>query len=272
MKKSGLGRGLDAIFQVDEQQKDKVIEIPLSKIKPNRAQPRKDFNAEALEELKESILENGLIQPIIVTQSIGGYEILAGERRYRASQLAKLQSIPAIVRDIKEHEKAQLALVENVQREDLNPYEEALAIQAIIEELGITQQEAAQKISKSRTYVTNSLRLLQLQEEVLEMLRDQTLSTGHARALLSLDSPMKQIGLARRIVDQNLSVREVENLVKSLNQPRIPKKKLERDVHLLDAQKSLEETLGTKVKIGSKKIEISYSSVSDLNRILELLS
>lgn len=286
-KKRALGRGLEELFnnenldlnsferQVYESaSNEEVVEISLKELRPNPYQPRKVFNEEALNELAASIKEHGVFQPIIVKKSIKGYEIIAGERRYRASLLAGKETIPAIVRDFSEEKMMEVALLENLQREDLTSIEEAYAYKNMLEKLNLTQEELATKVGKSRSHITNILGLIRLPKQVQTMVADQSISMGHARILSKIEDEEKIIELANKIVEEKLSVRDIENIV---NGSDIEKKvKIERKPKEINndykyVEDILREKLDTKVKIKDKKIEISFTSVADLNRILEII-
>jgi ParB family chromosome partitioning protein len=285
-KNSGLGRGLDAIFLdntlVEEtvHSEEKITKLKISLVDPKRDQPRKHFDKEALEQLAESISENGLLQPILVREyGDGRYQIIAGERRFRASKLAGLTEIPAIVLDRDDKKAAQIALIENIQRENLNPIEEALAYKALAEEYDMTQEELSQKVGKSRSAIANAVRLLDLPEEVLTMVASGELSAGHARTLLGVKDKDAMILLAQKTVEEDLSVRVLENLVKLANKPQKPTVEDEEPLPLVDYFHELEirvqSHLGRKVKIdgkGRKKtITLSYEDNEDLDEILKLL-
>ena len=285
-KNSGLGRGLDAIFLdntlVEEtvHSEEKITKLKISLVDPKRDQPRKHFDKEALEQLAESISENGLLQPILVREyGDGRYQIIAGERRFRASKLAGLTEIPAIVLDRDDKKAAQIALIENIQRENLNPIEEALAYKALAEEYDMTQEELSQKVGKSRSAIANAVRLLDLPEEVLTMVASGELSAGLARTLLGVKDKYAMILLAQQTVEEDLSVRVLENLVKLANKPQKPTVEDEEPLPLVDYFHELEirvqSHLGRKVKIdgkGRKKtITLSYEDNEDLDEILKLL-
>ena len=286
-KKRALGRGLEELFnnenldlnsferQVYESaSNEEIVEISLKELRPNPYQPRKVFNEEALNELAISIKEHGVFQPIIVKKSIKGYEIIAGERRYRASILAEKETIPAIIRDFSEEQMMEIALLENLQREDLTSIEEAYAYKNMLEKLNLTQEELAAKVGKSRSHITNILGLIRLPKQVQNMIANQTISMGHARILSKIENDEKIIELANKIIDEKLSVRDIENIVSGSN---IEKKiKMERKPKEINndykyVEDVLREKLDTKVKIKDKKIEISFTSVADLNRILEII-
>ena len=286
-KNSGLGRGLDAIFLdnfIEEEEKQAVeggiSTIKISLIDPKSDQPRKYFDKDALEELSASIAENGVLQPILVRKySDDRYQIIAGERRFRASKLAGLTEIPAIVLEKDDKKAAEIALIENVQREDLNPLEEALGYKALAEEYGMTQEELSQKVGKSRSAIANTLRLLDLPDEILTLVASKELSAGHARTLLGLKDKDNMILLAQRAVEDDLSVRVLEELVKKYNKPTKPTKEEDEPIPVVDYFRELEirvqSYLGRKVKIegkGKKKsIILSYEDNEDLDEILKLL-
>ena len=294
--KRGLGKGLDAMIPVPENSpslstekteskaEDKGSEtiVKITQVEPNREQPRKNFDEDALQELADSIKQFGLLQPILVQDRKTHYEIIAGERRWRAAKLAGLKEVPVIIRDYTEQEIVEISLIENIQREDLNPIEEAQAYKKLLTEFNLKQDEVAERVSKSRTAVTNSMRLLKLCDEVQQMIIDDMLSTGHARALISIEDPEQQYIIAQKIFDEKLSVREVEKLVKDLNKPEKPKKESNKEDKSLDIiyeaiEEKLKQSLGTKVEISSKgngagKLEIEFYNHDDLDRIIELLS
>ena len=285
-KNSGLGRGLDAIFLDNSLMEDStpksegVTKIKISLVDPKRDQPRKYFDKEALDQLAESIVENGLLQPILVREyGEGRYQIIAGERRFRASKLAGLNEIPAIVLEKDDKNAAQIALIENIQREDLNPIEEALAYKALAEEYDMTQEELSKQVGKSRSAIANAVRLLDLPEEVLTLVASKELSAGHARTLLGLKNRDDMILLAQHAVENDLSVRVLEDAVKHYNKPQKPVAQEDETPPLVDYFRELEirvqSHLGRKVKIdgkGRKKtITLSYEDNEDLDEILTLL-
>lgn len=296
-KKAGLGKGLDsliankvtpvAVTPVEVAKKDeKVIEgilMDIKKVEPNREQPRKNFDEDALLELSESIKQFGVLQPLLVQDKKGYYEIIAGERRWRAAKLAGLKEVPVIIKDLTDQEVVEIALIENIQRENLNPIEEAIAYKRLLTEFNLKQDEVAERVSKSRTAVTNSMRLLKLNEKVQQMVIDDMLSTGHARALLGIEDQDKQYQTAQKIFDEKLSVRETEKLVKKIQQEKEEdkfKKETKIDPKMVAIFGDLEETmkmiLGTKVAINQKddkkgKIEIEYYSMDELDRIYDLI-
>lgn len=279
---SRLGRGLDSLFGQQnvtdilediENGKDQrsQLMIPVSEIRPNPYQPRKIFNKEALEELSLSIQQHGVFTPILVKKSISGYELITGERRWRASKMANLEEIPAIVVDFDDQQMMEVALLENVQREDLNVIEEAKAYEQLIQRLNYTQEQLAHRIGKSREHITNTLRLLRLPEEVQEKVTSKQLSMGHARALLGLKDEELMKKIAKQTIQQGLSVRRVEQLVKAQSQKK-EEPKQEESVFVKDAKRKLEEYFQTSVHIGTHNISIHYENEEDLNRILELLN
>lgn len=286
--KKGLGKGLDAMIpNVDSMPKArrKKVEIDekgltllnINEVEPNREQPRKNFNEDALHELADSIKQHGIIQPLVVTKKDDYYQIIAGERRWRAAKLAQLKEVPVVIKDYTPEKIMEIALIENIQREDLNPVEEALAYQNLIQEHNLKQDEVAEKVSKSRTAITNSLRLLKLDERILDMLVDEQISSGHARALLAIPVKEEQYNMAVKIFDERLSVRETEKLVKALSKPKkkTEKPKLENEFIYRDLEDKLRDIIGTKVTINPKtnkkgKIEIEYYSQEELERIIEV--
>lgn len=287
MSKRALGKGLDALFESYQQEiidinqinlKDdgQVKEIKIQDIDPNIDQPRKDFDEESIEELVKSIKEHGILQPILLKpNSNGRYTIIAGERRWRAARLAGLDRIPAIIRDIDDSEMLILALVENLQREDLDPIEEAEGIKRLMEECNLTQEQLAQKLGKSRPAIANALRLLSLSDKIQSYLKENKITTGHARALLAIEDEQTREEIALQIIEKGLSVRETEKLIKRLKEGDKPKKeqKKEKPSYLIDIEEKLEETLGTRVLItqGKRKgvIEIEYYNNDDLERIMD---
>ena len=284
-KRKALGRGLEQLFNdeglnfdtiensIIEEAKtnDQIVEINLSELRANPYQPRKNFDEEALNELALSIKEHGVFQPIIVKKSIKGYEIIAGERRFRASKLAGLETIPAIVKDFSDEEMMQIALLENLQRENLTSIEEAKAYKSIIESMNITQDELAKKVGKSRSHVTNILGLLKLPASVQDMVLYNKLSMGHARVLSKLDDPKTIEDLAQRVITEDLSVRKLESLVYDNEEKEVKTKKSSNNEYKY-MENFLKEKLGTNVKINNNKISIKFSNVQDLNRILEIMN
>lgn len=285
-KRKGLGKGLSALIEdnfedkILEQNSNGVIYIKTSDIEPNRSQPRKDFNEDALNELAESIKQYGIIQPLIVTKKGKYYEIIAGERRWRASKLAGLKEVPVIIKDFTEEETLAISLIENIQRENLNPIEEALAYQRLLTEFKLKQDDIAEKVSKSRSAIANTMRLLNLDERIQQMIIDEMISSGHGRALLAIENKKTQYELAYRIFDEKLSVRETEKLIKNLS--KVPTEKQERihanfEAIIKQIENKIQEILGTKVIIKKKgkhkgSIEIEYYSNDELDRIIDLLS
>ena len=280
MKNKGLGRGLRALIPEDETPAEgKIVEIPVGQIEPAPFQARQEFDEDALAELTASIIEHGVMQPVVVRPLAGErYQLIIGERRWRASQRAGLEMIPALVRDVDDLTSSEMMLVENLQREDLNPLEEANAYKRLAEEFQLTQEEIAHRVGKSRSFVANSLRLLQLSGEILDLLNRGLLSAGHAKVLLGLESPARQNSLAQQIVARKLSVRETETEAQRIQQATKPRvalaaAKKSRDVELDSLEERLRQILGTKVKISTGRrggrIEIDYYSKDELNRLLE---
>lgn len=279
MAKKGLGRGLTSLLpeepKAEENHPGDVLEIKINQIEPNRKQPRKAFDDDKIDALAQSIQEHGMIQPIVVIPSdvSGLYTIVAGERRWRAAKKAGLTAVPAVIRSYNEEQVAEIALIENLQREDLNPIEEALGYHTLLEEFHLTQERISQRIGKSRSAVANSLRLLSLEEPIKKLLIQGEITGGHARAILSLEDSKLRLVLTKRILEENLNVRQAENLAKQLQKaPRKEKEKTAYEIELESIQESLSSRLGTKVKIvhGAKKgkIEIEYYGNQDLERIL----
>ncbi len=286
MAKKGLGRGLDALLRAEsvvetttEHEKDVKI-IKITQIEPNKAQPRSDFDEEKLQALSDSIAEYGILQPIVVKlNSNGFYTIIAGERRWRAARMAKLKEIPAIVKQFDAQSEKEVALIENLQRENLNAIEEALGIQELMELYGLTQEEVAKKLGKSRPAVANSVRLLRLPKAVQEYIKKESLSMGHARALLALEKEELIETVAKKIIQEDFSVRQTESYIKSLQVEKKKKKVSKHEEEMARYIRSLEQTLssdlGTKIKIvyrnNKGKIEIPYSSPEDFERIIKLI-
>lgn len=307
MAKKGLGKGLGAFFgeeviqEVTEGKTSKAnvniannsinqegvsstgeTSIKISLIEPNRNQPRKSFEEEQLKELADSISQYGVLQPLIVQKKDNYYEIIAGERRWRAAKLAGLKEVPVVIREYNKQMSMEIALIENVQREDLNPIEEAQAYQALIQEFGLKQEEIAERVSKNRATITNSMRLLKLAPKVQDLLIQGAISSGHARALLSLSDPDKQLFLAEKIISEKMSVREIEKAVKLLENPENKKKKNKEQeseavqLAFLNLEERMKSIMGTKVCINKKdknkgRIEIEYYSPAELERIVELI-
>jgi len=287
-KKRALGRGLEQLFNnenldldsleksiYETSTKEEIVELEISELRPNPYQPRKIFDEEALKELAQSIKEHGVFQPIIVKPSIKGYEIIAGERRYRASKLAGRTTIPAIIREFSDEQMMEIALLENLQREDLSAIEEAYAYKSMIEKLDLTQEELSNKVGKSRSHITNILGLLRLPEDIQNMVAKNEISMGHARVLSKIDSEEKIREAVSKIVDEKLSVRDTEDILNSSNYERknkIERKPKENNREYKYVEDLLREKLDTKVKIKDRKIEITFTSVADLNRILEIMN
>lgn len=294
VKRGGLGKGLDSLItdkvgsgnntaetasaKKAEPDKD-VTFVKIGKVEPNREQPRKNFDEDALLELSESLKQYGVLQPLLVQDKKDYYEIIAGERRWRAAKLAGLKEVPVIIKNLTEQEIVEISLIENIQRENLNPIEEALAYKRLLNEFNLKQDEVAERVSKSRTAVTNSMRLLKLDERVQQMVIDDLISTGHARALLGITDNEQQYAFAQQIFDEKLSVRETEKLVKKLQKQKPEKQKQPVDdsmsVFYEDMEQKLKAIMGTKVAIHQKdnqkgKIEIDYYSTDELERIMEL--
>ena len=291
--KHALGKGLDSLIankvgtaplaeNKKSEEKPAEVKVKISKVEPNREQPRKNFDEDALLELAESIKQFGVLQPLLVQDRKDYYEIIAGERRWRAAKIAGLKEVPVIIKKLTEQEMVEISLIENIQRENLNPIEEALAYKRLLNEFNLKQVEVAERVSKSRTAVTNSMRLLKLNEKVQQMVIDDMLTTGHARALLGIEDQEKQYVVAQQIFDEKLSVRETEKLVKKIQKEKdLPEKKkeeLDEQVALAyhDVEEKMKLILGTKVNIRAKddkkgKIEIEYYSMDEFNRIFEMM-
>ncbi len=286
-KRKALGKGLEQLFSnevinfenfekdiVSTAKKSDILEININEIRSNPYQPRKTFNETSLQEMADSIKEHGIIQPIIVKKSIKGYELIAGERRTRAAKLAGLETVPAIIRDFNDEEMMEIALLENIQREDLNPIEEAMAIKNIIDIGHFTQEEFAKKFGKSRSHITNMLGLLNLPDTVKDSVKNQNLSMGHARALSKLEDEEKVKDLANKVIHDSLSVRKLEELIQEEN---LPKKQYQirnhdsKNIRSSIYERLMREKIGTRVKITTRKIEIPFDSEEDLERILDLL-
>ena len=295
-KRNGLGKGLDSLIPNktseksektsakktfdDSKKEDKTGEVmvKINSVEPNREQPRKDFDEDSLVELADSIKQFGILQPLIVQQKKDYYEIIAGERRWRAAKMAGIKEVPVIIKNYTDQEIVEISLIENIQRENLNPIEEARAFKRLLEEFNLKQDEVAERVSKSRTAVTNSMRLLKLSDRVQQMIIDDMISTGHARALLALDDEEQQYQLANRIFDEKLSVRETEKLVKALKDPKkmVRKEKTEHTFVYENLEERMKGIIGTKVRVNAKangkgKIEIEYYSEDELERIYDLI-
>lgn len=297
VKRNGLGKGLDSLIPNKNEKKPKTsaktdetekkeeevlksgeIMLKINQVEPNRDQPRKDFDEDALVELADSIKQFGILQPLIVQKKKDYYEIIAGERRWRAAKIAGVKEVPVIVKEFTDQEIVEISLIENIQRENLNPIEEAMAYKRLLEEFNLKQDEVAERVSKSRTAVTNSMRLLKLSPRVQQMIVDDMISTGHARALLAIDDEEQQYILANKIFDEKLSVRETEKLVKALKNPKkeIKKPKSEHTFVYDNIEEQMKNIIGTKVSVNPKangkgRIEIEYYSEEELERIYDLI-
>lgn len=293
-KRMGLGKGLDSLIPDNKSAKTPKTEnkkaeetaelksgeqmMKINMVEPNRDQPRRNFEEDALLELADSIKQYGVLQPLIVRKRNDYYEIIAGERRWRAAKMAGVKEVPVIIKEYNEQEILEIALIENIQRENLNPIEEAMAFKKLLEEFNLKQDEVAERVSKSRTAVTNSMRLLKLDQRVQQMIIDDMISTGHARALLAIDDPEQQYALANKIFDEKLSVRETEKLIKEIKNPKKPKEKkiVENAFIYEDIEDKMKQVLGTKVHVASKgkgkgKIEIEYYSDKELERMFDMI-
>ena len=294
-KKSGLGKGLDALIPAGNKKApvkketepviiEKIVEkkgvetLKITEVEPNREQPRKNFNEDALLELSDSIKQYGVIQPLIVQKKGDHYEIIAGERRWRAAKMAGIKEIPVIIKDYSDQQVMEISLIENIQREDLNPIEEAMSYKNLMEEFHLKQDEIAEKVSKSRTAVTNSMRLLKLDKRVQQMMIDDMISAGHARTLITIEDPDVQYNIATKIFDEKLSVRETEKMVKLIQKPEVKKEKAEKVNSFIykDIEEKIKAILGTKVTVDHRsnnkgRISIEYYSNDELERILFLL-
>lgn len=274
VKKTGLGKGMGALLPVVEKEQTSYFICPIEDIKPNRAQPRKTFTSDKLEELAASIREKGVIQPLVVLKRAGHFEIIAGERRWRAAQKAGLHEVPVVIQDVSENTALEMALIENIQREDLNAIEEAQAYRSLMEKIFLSQEELAKRVGKDRSTVANSLRLLKLPDDVQRDIITERLSMGHARALLALDQPEQLRKAREEILKKHLSVRGAEALVKRLKNPQ-PKKSKSQELELVELVEQLKKRFQTKVAIKSGgrcgKIEICYSGREELSRVVELL-
>lgn len=277
-KKFGLGKGLGALIPEDDilEEKNTITNIEMNLIKANEDQPRKNFDEEKIEQLAESIKEHGVVQPIVLKKDNDTYIIVAGERRWRAAKSIGLKEIPAIVMDLTDKQVLEISLIENIQREDLNPIEEALAYKKLIEEFNLTQEELSKRIGKSRTAVTNVLRLLNLDERVQEYIIDGVITEGHGRALLSVTDKDTQFIIAQTIIDESLNVRDTEKLIKNLGKEKKNLNKEKENIYHSDIRSKLETYFGTKVSLVNKKnkgkIEIEFYSEEDLQRILDILN
>ena len=295
VKRNGLGKGLDSLIpnkaektvkaekKTEEKKEERKSEsgeilVKINQVEPNREQPRKEFDEDSLMELADSIKQFGILQPLLVQKKKDYYEIIAGERRWRAAKIAGIKEVPIIVKEYTNQEIVEITLTENIQRENLNPIEEAMAYKRLLEEFSLKQDEVAERVSKSRTAVTNSMRLLKLSPRVQQMIVDDMISTGHARALLAIDDEEQQYQLANRIFDEKLSVRETEKLVKALKNPKKEKKnqKIEHTFVYDNIEEQMKNIIGTKVSVNPKangkgKIEIEYYSEEELERIYDLI-
>ena len=295
IKKKGLGKGLDSLIPDNKSMKsvtsEKTVEskedaaaksgvqvMKINEVEPNRDQPRKNFDEDALLELSDSIKQFSVLQPLLVRKRKDYYEIIAGERRWRAAKLAGVKEVPVIEKEYTDQEILEIGLIENIQRENLNPIEEAIAYKRLLEEFNLKQDEVAERVSKSRTAVTNSMRLLKLSDKVQQMIIDDMISTGHARALLAIDDPELQYTLANKIFDEKLSVRETEKLVKEIKNPKKPKEKkpVANSFIYQDLEEKMKSVFGTKVSIASKgkgkgKIEIEYYSDDELEHLFDMM-
>ena len=295
IKKKGLGKGLDSLIPDNKSMKsvtsEKTVEskedaaaksgvqvMKINEVEPNRDQPRKNFDEDALLELSDSIKQFGVLQPLLVRKRKDYYEIIAGERRWRAAKLAGVKEVPVIEKEYTDQEILEIGLIENIQRENLNPIEEAIAYKRLLEEFNLKQDDVAERVSKSRTAVTNSMRLLKLSDKVQQMIIDDMISTGHARALLAIDDPELQYTLANKIFDEKLSVRETEKLVKEIKNPKKPKEKkpVANSFIYQDLEEKMKSVFGTKVSIASKgkgkgKIEIEYYSDDELEHLFDMM-
>ncbi|HHV84003.1 ParB/RepB/Spo0J family partition protein [Tepidanaerobacter syntrophicus] len=278
MNKHGLGRGLDALIPTEQEGIETIQEINIDEIVVNNKQPRKDFDEEKLEELAASMEQHGVLQPVILRKIGRGYELVAGERRWRAAAKAGIKKIPAVVKELSDGDVLEIALIENLQREDLNPIEEASAYKQLMDEFGLTQEELAKRVGKSRSQIANTLRLLNLEEEILKFIFEGKLTAGHARALLSIEDKKLRYGLAKKISNEGLSVRQAEQLAQNLLQKKEKKSSRQTTINpiMSDIAEKLQQSLGTKVRIrGSEKrgkIEIEFYSSEELERILEVIA
>lgn len=272
--KTALGRGLNSLLP---HRAEEVVQIEIEKILPNRYQPRRSFNDERLKELAESIKVKGVIQPVIVTKNEdGSFSLIAGERRCRAAKLAGLTKIPALIKDYSSQDAIEIALIENIQREDLNPLETAEAFQRLIKEFDLTQEELSQRVGKERATITNYLRILKLPDEIKKLINNEELTLGHAKALLSIEDKAQQIKVAREILSKGLSVRATEQLCKRIDAPSAAKKKKDKSPEVAEIENRLTRALGTKVRLKHRQkrgsIEIEYYSLDELDRLIEILS
>ena len=279
MSKRGLGRGLEALIPIVEKDEENVQEIDIKKIVVNEKQPRRGFDESKLEELADSMKQHGVLQPVILRKKGNKYELVAGERRWRAAAKAGIEKIPAIVRELNDSDVMEIALIENLQREDLNPIEEAMAYKSLMDDFGLTQEELSKRVGKSRSQIANTVRLLNLDKEIQDLVYENKLTAGHARALLSIQDSKERLKLANMISKEALSVRQTEQLVKKLVDERSKAKKhkpKEINPVIIDVTERLQRTLGTRVKIKGNekrgKIEIEFYSSEELERILEIIA
>lgn len=283
-KRRALGRGLEELFNIEDinynkieekimetADENEVKELPINELRVNPYQPRKTFNEESLQELAQSIKEHGVIQPIIVKKSIKGYEIVAGERRYRASRIAGKETIPCIIREFTDDQMMEIAVLENLQREDLNAIEEALGFEMLMKNLNLTQEQLAKRVGKSRSYITNMLGLLTLPTEVKNLVKEGKISTSHARTLSKIENPDQIKELANKIINENLNVRQIEEFSKETPK-KVKQQHTEKNREYQELEQELTDYLGTRVKVKNKKIEINYENENDLNRILEIIN
>ena len=285
-RKGGLGKGLDSLIadkvgtSNEKTDAKNEVMVNINKVEPNKEQPRKNFDEDALLELSESIKQFGVLQPLLVVDRKDYYEIIAGERRWRAAKMAGLKKVPVIIKDLTEQEIVEISLIENIQRENLNPIEEAIAYKRLLTEFNLKQDEVAERVSKSRTAVTNSMRLLKLNEKVQQMVIDDMIQTGHARALLGIEDLEKQYNMAQKVFDEKLSVRETEKLVKKVQKEKeeVEKTKMDKQLEIVyqDLEEKMKQILGTKVSINAKdenkgKIEIEYYNKEDLDRLIDMI-
>ncbi|NLY77114.1 MAG: ParB/RepB/Spo0J family partition protein [Tissierellia bacterium] len=283
VKRRGLGKGLSALIpeerqlnlMEDEADKGTVVELDISSIEPNKEQPRKTFEKEPLEELKNSIKQYGLLQPLVVRKVGGKYEIIAGERRWRAAKEAKIKKVPCIIKEVDDTQALKLALIENIQRENLNPIEEAQAYKTLIDEYDLTQEEVALALGKSRSYIANTIRLLNLDDEIIEYISEGKITSGHGKVLLGIKDKRERLELAKGIVENKLNVRETEKIASKAKKKVSSKVKMEKNPIISQIEEGLMRALGTKVSIITKKnggkIEIEYYSDEDLQRIIEVI-
>ncbi len=283
-KKRGLGKGLSALIPDEpladlfneEGNKDSILNIKLSLIEPNESQPRKEFEKDSLDELKTSIEQYGIIQPIVVRKKEDKYEIIVGERRWRAAKAAKLKEIPCIIKEADDRQAMKLALIENLQRQNLNPIEEAYAFKGLMEDYNLTQEEAAEAVGKSRSYIANTVRLLNLDREIMNYMAKGKITRGHGRALLGITSKEERVKAAESIVNNKINVRETENMVKKKNKNKHKSKEIKKDPFVSEIEENLMRSLGTKVKLTARKnggkIEIEFYGHEDLERIIEIIT